>query len=152
MAPPDSAEELLASVKLLMSETLVRQVGASYHFDINSEDGGHRRYYVDLSQGNWIIISVRATLNAMKAVFIKNQTCTWSQILFCVSFVGSGAAGAGSLSKEPDVTLSMSDRDLLAMFQGDLRPFAAYTSGRLKIQGDIRTAMKLEELINLLKK
>lgn len=52
MAPPDSAEELLASVKLLMSENLVRQVGASYHFDVSSEDGGHRRYYVDLSQGN----------------------------------------------------------------------------------------------------
>lgn len=52
VAPPDSAEELLASVKLLMSENLVRQVGASYHFDINSKDGGHRRYYVDLSQGN----------------------------------------------------------------------------------------------------
>lgn len=46
------AEELLASVKLLMSENLVRQIGASYHFDVNSEDGGHRRYYVDLSQGN----------------------------------------------------------------------------------------------------
>lgn len=73
-------------------------------------------------------------------------------MLFCVSFVGSGAAGAGSLNKEPDVTLSMSDHDLLAMFQGNLRPFAAYTSGRLKIQGDIKTAMKLEELINLLKK
>lgn len=75
-----------------------------------------------------------------------------SQILFCVSVVGSGAAGAGSLCKEPDVTLSMSDHDLLAMFQGDLRPFAAYASGRLKVQGDIKTAMKLEELINLLKK
>lgn len=56
------------------------------------------------------------------------------------------------MDKEPDVTLSMSDHDLLAMFQGDLRPFAAYASGRLKIQGDIKTAMKLEELINLLKK
>lgn len=66
--------------------------------------------------------------------------------------VGSGAAGAGSLCREPDVTLSMSDNDLLAMFQGELRPFVAYTSGRLKIQGDIKTAMKLEELINLLKK
>nr|XP_019933978.1 PREDICTED: stomatin-like protein 1 isoform X2 [Paralichthys olivaceus] len=64
---------------------------------------------------------------------------------------GSGAVGAGSLCREPDVTLSMSDRDLLAMFHGELRPFAAYTSGRLKIQGDITTAMKLEELINLLK-
>lgn len=66
--------------------------------------------------------------------------------------VGSGSAGAGSLCREPDVTLSMSDNDLLAMFQGELRPFVAYTSGRLKIQGDIKTAMKLEELINLLKK
>lgn len=69
----------------------------------------------------------------------------------CVS-VGSGAAGAGSLCQEADVTLSMSDRDLLAMFQGELQPFDAYTSGRLKIQGDIKTAMKLEELIKLLRK
>lgn len=38
------------------------------------------------------------------------------------------------------------------MFQGKLQPFAAYSSGRLQIQGDIMTAMKLEELIKLLKK
>lgn len=38
------------------------------------------------------------------------------------------------------------------MFQGKLQPFAAYTSGRLKIHGDIKIAMKLEELISLLKK
>ncbi|XP_072242011.1 stomatin-like protein 1 [Leuresthes tenuis] len=65
---------------------------------------------------------------------------------------GSGAAGSGSLCREPDVTLSMSDCDLVAMFHGELQPLAAYTSGRLKIQGDIKTAMKLQELINLLKK
>lgn len=70
----------------------------------------------------------------------------------CVCSVGSGAVGAGSLCREPDVTLSMSDSDLVAMLQGQLRPFAAYASGRLKVQGDIKTAMKLEELINLLKK
>ncbi len=69
----------------------------------------------------------------------------------CV-FVDSGAAGEGSLNREPDVILSMSDSDLVALFQGTLPPLAAYTSGRLKIQGDIKTAMKLEELIKLLKK
>lgn len=53
VATPGSVEELLTRVKLLMSENLVRQVGASYHFDINSEDEGHHRYYVDLSQGNY---------------------------------------------------------------------------------------------------
>ncbi|XP_049429579.1 stomatin-like protein 1 [Epinephelus fuscoguttatus] len=115
VATPGSVEGLLGGVKLLLSETLVQQVGACFQFDISSGDGQRHSYYVDLSQG-------------------------------------SGAAGAGSLCREPDVTLSMSDSDLLAMFQGELRPFAAYTSGRLKIQGDIKTAMKLEELIKLLKK
>nr|XP_046250955.1 stomatin-like protein 1 isoform X2 [Scatophagus argus] len=115
VATPGSVEELLDAVKLLLSETLVCQIGASFQFDISSENGQNRTYYVDLSQG-------------------------------------SGAAGAGTLYREPDVTLSMSDMDLLALFQGELRPFAAYTSGRLKIQGDIKTAMKLEELIKLLKK
>ncbi|XP_042351741.1 stomatin-like protein 1 [Plectropomus leopardus] len=115
VATPRSVEELLGGVKLLLSETLVHQVGACFQFDISSEDGQHHSYYVDLSQG-------------------------------------SGAAGAGSLCREPDVTLSMTDNDLLAMFQGELRPFAAYTAGRLRIQGDIKTAMKLEEVIKLLKK
>uniref|UniRef100_A0A3P9NYJ0 Stomatin (EPB72)-like 1 n=1 Tax=Poecilia reticulata TaxID=8081 RepID=A0A3P9NYJ0_POERE len=64
----------------------------------------------------------------------------------------NGAAGSGSLCGEPDVTLSMSDCDLVDMFQGRLRPFAAYTSGKLKVQGDVKTAMKLEELIKQLKK
>ncbi|XP_034032327.1 stomatin-like protein 1 [Thalassophryne amazonica] len=65
---------------------------------------------------------------------------------------GSGTAGSGSLSREPDVTLSMTDGDLVAMFQGRLQPFAAYTSGQLQIQGDVKTAMKLEELLKLFRK
>ncbi|XP_041853682.1 stomatin-like protein 1 [Melanotaenia boesemani] len=108
-------EELLSDVQMLLSESLVHQVGASFQFEVSSADGQQRKYYLDLKQG-------------------------------------SGTAGSGSLSREPDVTLSMSDCDLLAMFRGGLQPFAAYTSGRLKIKGDIKTAMKLEELIKLLKK
>ncbi|XP_053742171.1 stomatin-like protein 1 [Synchiropus splendidus] len=65
---------------------------------------------------------------------------------------GSGAVGPGSLSQQPDVTLTMSEVDLLAMFQGSVTPFAAYTSGRLQIQGDIQTALRLEELAKLLRK
>ncbi|XP_034391490.1 stomatin-like protein 1 [Cyclopterus lumpus] len=114
VATSGSVEELLGRVKLVLSETLVSQVGACFQLNISLEDGQHHSYYVDLSQG-------------------------------------SGAAGTGSLCREPDVTLSLSGSDLLAMFQGGLQPFAAYTSGRLKIQGDIKTAMKLEELIKLLK-
>lgn len=64
---------------------------------------------------------------------------------------GCGAVGSGFPGGDPDVTLSMSDVDLIAMLQGILRPISAYTSGRLRVQGDIKTAMKLEELIILLK-
>ncbi|KAG8012678.1 Cholesterol side-chain cleavage enzyme [Nibea albiflora] len=51
VAKPGSAEELLGGVKLLLSESLVHQVGACFQFDITLEDGQHQSYYVDLSQG-----------------------------------------------------------------------------------------------------
>lgn len=109
-----SVEELLSSVKLLLSESLVHQVGTRFQFHINSGNGQERSFYLDLSQGG-------------------------------------GAAGVGSLLQEPDVTLSMTDCDLLAMFDGTLQPVSAYASGRLKVQGDISRAMKLEDVIKLLK-
>uniref|UniRef100_A0A8K9XQ56 Stomatin (EPB72)-like 1 n=1 Tax=Oncorhynchus mykiss TaxID=8022 RepID=A0A8K9XQ56_ONCMY len=92
---------------LLLSESLVSQVGACFLFLLQSPDGQQTSYYVDLSQG-------------------------------------SPPEG-----QVPDVTLSMTDQDLLAMFEGTLRPFAAYSTGRLKVQGDLKTAMKLEEVIKL---
>ncbi|XP_077600831.1 stomatin-like protein 1 [Stigmatopora nigra] len=110
-----SIEELLHAVQPVLSETLVNHVGACFQFDVSSEDGWQKSYYLDLSQGH-------------------------------------GSAGSGSLCRQPDVTLKMCEDDLLAMFQGRLQPFSAYSSGRLQILGDIQTAMKLEELIKLLRK
>ena len=71
----------------------------------------------------------------------------------CLSLcLGGGSAGTGLPDQKADVTLSMSDEDLLAMFEGSLGPYAAYTSRRLKVQGELKTAMKLEGLIKLLRK
>uniref|UniRef100_A0A8C0YDD8 Stomatin (EPB72)-like 1 n=2 Tax=Cyprinus carpio TaxID=7962 RepID=A0A8C0YDD8_CYPCA len=64
---------------------------------------------------------------------------------------GAGSCGVGVSPQEPDVSLCMSEQDLLAMFEGGLQPFDAYSSGRLRVQGDLNTAMKLETLIKLLK-
>ena len=50
-ARPGSVEELLGVVKLLLSDSLVSQVGACFQFHISSEDGQCNSYYVDLSQG-----------------------------------------------------------------------------------------------------
>lgn len=61
----------------------------------------------------------------------------------------SGTCGAGEVT-QPDVSLSMSEQDMMAIFQGSLQPFAAYSSGRLRVQGDLNTAMKLDALIKLI--
>ncbi|CAB1331759.1 unnamed protein product [Coregonus sp. 'balchen'] len=110
---PTPVLELLK--ELLLSESLVNQVGACFLFLLQSPDGQQTSYYVDLSQ----------------VVQPDQEPPPEGQV--------------------PDVTLSMTDQDLLAMFKGTLRPFAAYTTGRLKVQGDLKTAMKLEELIKLLR-
>ncbi|CAB1331758.1 unnamed protein product [Coregonus sp. 'balchen'] len=98
---PTPVLELLK--ELLLSESLVNQVGACFLFLLQSPDGQQTSYYVDLSQG-------------------------------------SGSAGPGPPSGGPGTRrhpLSMTDQDLLAMFKGTLRPFAAYTTGTT--QGPGRT-------------
>ncbi|XP_027028808.2 stomatin-like protein 1 [Tachysurus fulvidraco] len=106
-------EELLVAVRLVLSESLVRQVGACFQFYIITSTGQTRSYYVDLTQN-------------------------------------SGTCGAGEAAK-PDVCLSMSEQDMMAMFQGSLGPVAAYSSGSLRVQGDLNTAMKLDALVKLIK-
>ncbi|MGH0146532.1 UNVERIFIED_CONTAM: hypothetical protein FKN15_008330 [Acipenser sinensis] len=64
---------------------------------------------------------------------------------------GAGRAGHGMPDQNPDVVFQMTEEDLLAMFEGTLRPFGAYTSGQLKLHGDLKTAMKLEEVIKVMR-
>lgn len=66
---------------------------------------------------------------------------------------GQGSCGKGGLPSgaDPDVTLRMSNSTLSLMLSGKLRPFSAYSSGKLKLQGDMKKAMKLDELIKCLK-
>lgn len=52
VATPGSVEELLSGVQRLLSESLVRHVGASFQFEISSVNGEQHRYYLDLSQGD----------------------------------------------------------------------------------------------------
>lgn len=64
---------------------------------------------------------------------------------------GAGALGLGAPNRDPDVTLQLSEEDLLALFEGSLPPFQAYANGRLLVQGDLNLALKLEELVKLLR-
>lgn len=64
---------------------------------------------------------------------------------------GSGRAGCGVPQGSPDVVLEVAEEDLQELMLGELRPLAAYMSGRLRVQGDLQLALRLEELFKAVK-
>lgn len=65
---------------------------------------------------------------------------------------GSGSCGEGRLPNgTPDATLSLSYETLQDLLTGQLGAFSAYTGGKLDVEGDVRSAMRLEELGKSLK-
>jgi 3-hydroxy-3-methylglutaryl CoA synthase/NAD(P)-dependent dehydrogenase (short-subunit alcohol dehydrogenase family)/putative sterol carrier protein len=54
-------------------------------------------------------------------------------------------SGQGAHAK-PTTTIIMSDEDFLSLIQGKLNAMAAYTSGRLKIQGDLMKSQLINKL------
>jgi len=61
----------------------------------------------------------------------------------------NGSAGKGEPpAGKAQCTFKMSKDDFGLMFAGKLKPTAAFMGGKLKIQGDLPTALKLEKLLN----
>lgn len=63
---------------------------------------------------------------------------------------GSGAAASGQLPNS-DVKFIMDSADFVKMFKGQIKPTAAFMSGKLKIEGNLQKAMKLEKLMGQMK-
>ncbi|KZC15064.1 PREDICTED: hydroxysteroid dehydrogenase-like protein 2 [Dufourea novaeangliae] len=64
---------------------------------------------------------------------------------------GKGSMGKGEPSQPPDATLTMDSQNFFAMFTGKLKPTSAFMMGKLRIQGNLQKAMKLEKLMQSLK-
>lgn len=64
---------------------------------------------------------------------------------------GSGKCGKGEASTKPDATLTMDSKHFFDMFAGKLKPATAYMMGKLKINGNLQKALKLEKLMSSLK-
>jgi len=61
---------------------------------------------------------------------------------------GGGAAGRGDGGFEkPDVVMAMTSDNFNKMFTGKLKPSTAFMMGKLKIQGEMTLAIKLEKLM-----
>ncbi|XP_053129118.1 stomatin-like protein 1 isoform X2 [Hemicordylus capensis] len=64
---------------------------------------------------------------------------------------GQGRIGRGLPDRSPDVVLEMAESDLEAFIQGELHPLSAYVCGRLQVQGDLDVALKLGEVLKVMK-
>ena len=64
---------------------------------------------------------------------------------YCTVRDGACTVAAG-LHGGPTCILKMADGDFLQMINGQLPPIQAYTSGRLKIDGDIMKSQLIERL------
>ncbi len=66
----------------------------------------------------------------------------------CIIKDGTCAIAAGSHAK-PVCTIKMGDTDFMAMMGGTLAPMQAFTSGKLKIEGDVMKSQLLEKLFKI---
>jgi len=66
----------------------------------------------------------------------------------CIVKDGSCKVAAG-VHDSPTCTLKIGDKDFLSMMNGQLPPMQAYTSGKLKIEGDIMKSQLIEKLFKL---
>ena len=62
-----------------------------------------------------------------------------------------GSCGQGKAPSAPDAAFNMDSDHFFEMFSGNLKPATAFMTGKLKISGNLQTAMKLEKLMKSLK-
>ena len=51
-------------------------------------------------------------------------------------------------AEAPDLTVTIEDDDLVALFKGGLNPMMAFMTGRLKVGGDVALAQRLVKLFD----
>ncbi|XP_059894287.1 hydroxysteroid dehydrogenase-like protein 2 isoform X2 [Gadus macrocephalus] len=65
---------------------------------------------------------------------------------------GAGLAGQGLPPSPPDVVMSMDSALFSRMFRGELKPTMAFMTGKLRINGDMTLAIKLEKMMAAMSK
>lgn len=102
--------------------------------------------------------SVSAVFDAMPGAFVADAAAGVNAVFqyliagagewYCAVENGSCRVAAG-IHESPTCTLKMADTDFLKMMNGQLPPMQAYTSGKLKIEGDIMQSQLIEKCFKL---
>jgi putative sterol carrier protein len=103
--------------------------------------------------------SVQQVFDAMPAHFVPDQAPGMNAVVqFDLSGEGGGqwyATIANSAltvnpgqAPSPNLTLSTSAQNYLAIINGELKPMAAFMQGKVKVKGDMGLVMKLQNLFS----
>ena len=65
----------------------------------------------------------------------------------CIFIDGNNGNAVTAEDKDADCTISVDKDDFLALTSGDLNPMMAFMSGKIKVDGDMSVAMKLQSLL-----
>jgi len=60
---------------------------------------------------------------------------------------GNNGNAVSTEDKEADCTVKVDKDDFVALTNGDLNPMMAFMSGKIKVDGDMSVAMKLQSLL-----
>ncbi len=65
-----------------------------------------------------------------------------------ITIDGNGSENVVSAEdKDADCTIKIAEKDFNAILSGDLNPMGAFMSGKIKVEGDMGLAMKLQSLL-----
>lgn len=65
----------------------------------------------------------------------------------CIFIDGNNGNTVSTEDKEADCTISVEKEDFLALMSGDLNPMMAFMNQKIKVDGDMSVAMKLQSLL-----
>lgn len=65
----------------------------------------------------------------------------------CIYIDGNNGNAVSTDDKDADCTISVDKDDFIALSNGDLNPMMAFMSGKIKVDGDMSVAMKLQSLL-----
>lgn len=87
---------------------------------------------------------------------IQGMNCTYQFNItgdeggeWSVTVADGGAAVAQGTADSPNITLTLTDENFKDLVSGKLNGQTAFLTGKLKIQGDMTLAMKLQSVFNL---
>ena len=104
-------------------------------------------------------MSVVDLFNSMPARFQAEKAAgTTMGILFDLSGDGGGqgfvniadgqlAVSEGAPASTPSATVKMTTEDFQALSSGSLNPMMAFMTGKVKVEGDLNSVMKFQQLV-----